>query len=71
MHSFAKPMDVGSLVCVVFPFSAEKCSSTIFMTLTVILAAINIGLIAYIIWLHRRGKFCFIYHRKFYFDVCV
>ncbi|XP_068685602.1 tyrosine kinase receptor Cad96Ca-like [Montipora foliosa] len=34
---------------------AEKCSSTIFITLTVILAAINIGLIAYIIWLHRRG----------------
>ncbi|XP_068685610.1 tyrosine kinase receptor Cad96Ca-like isoform X2 [Montipora foliosa] len=35
--------------------TAEKCSSTIFITFTIILAAINTGLIAYIIWLHRTG----------------
>ncbi|XP_068685558.1 fibroblast growth factor receptor 3-like isoform X2 [Montipora foliosa] len=31
------------------------CSCTVFVILTGILAAINIGLTAYIIWLHRRG----------------
>ncbi|XP_068685611.1 neurotrimin-like [Montipora foliosa] len=31
------------------------CSCTVFVIGTVILAAINIGLTAYIIWLHRRG----------------
>ncbi|XP_068734088.1 tyrosine kinase receptor Cad96Ca-like [Montipora capricornis] len=31
------------------------CTCTVFVIVTVILAAINIGLTAYIIWLHRRG----------------
>ncbi|XP_068685566.1 fibroblast growth factor receptor 2-like [Montipora foliosa] len=37
--------------------ASEKCtcSCTLFVIVTVILAAINIGLTAYNIWLHRRG----------------
>ncbi|XP_068733307.1 fibroblast growth factor receptor 3-like [Montipora capricornis] len=33
----------------------EKCSCTIFVAVIVILVAIIVGLIVYIIWLHRRG----------------